>query len=395
MLEVVGSLAVGGAERVAIEVAAGLRERGWDAELLCAGREAHASAAFERSVESEARRLGVAVHRLPFSSVLEAGTRRRVISFLREHEVGVVHVHNRPQDWQFVALCTALRIPVIYSVHLTYTFSRLRHRALYAASALMVPVVVCVSKAVAESVVREQWVHRRKARVVYNGIRTDVFQPPRAEDRAAGRRELGWADEDFGWICAARLAEQKGHRFLLEAMAHLPEDSRARLALVGDGVLLDDLRELAARLGVGHRVRFLGARRDVAALLGAADGFATGTLQEGHPLALLEAMAVGLPVVAPRLPSVVEIATEGVPVFYGPPRPEGASSHDPREIAAALLAVERGRHDRAALARAAREHVLARYSRDAMIDAHLALYEEALALAQASPWTQLRRRVAP
>lgn len=396
VLEVVGSLAIGGAERVAIEVAAGLRERGWETELLCAtpGNGAPRGE-FDRSVEEEARLRGVAVHHVPFSSVLQAEPRRRMAGFLRERRPDVVHVHNRPQDWQLVALCTALRIPVLYTVHLTYAYPRLRHRALYGACGLVVPEVVCVSRAVAESTIRDEWLRRDKARVIYNGIRMDLFRPPGPEERAGARRALGWSDEDFVWICAARLMEQKGHRFLVDAMARLPPESRARLALAGDGVLREQLEAQAARLGIARRIQFLGARRDVPALLGAADGFATASLQEGHPLALLEAMAEALPVVAPRLPSVTEIATEGVPLFYGPPKSGCAGSHDPGEIAAALLEVERDRDRHRKLARAARDHVASRYSRDAMIDAHAAIYEETLARASRSAWTQPRRRPSP
>ncbi len=395
VLEVVGSLAIGGAERVAIEVAAGLRERGWEAELLCAAPGSDAGGAFDRSVEAEARHRGVAVFHVPFSSVLEADSRRRMTEFLRERRVEVVHVHNRPQDWQFVALCTALRIPVLYTVHLTYLYPRIRQRALYAGCGLLVPAVVCVSRAVAESMIREEWVSREKARVVYNGIRMDVFRPPSPEERAATRRGLGWSDQDFVWICAARLAEQKGHRFLLDAMARLPHDSRSRLALAGDGLLREQLEGQAARLGVADRVQLLGARRDVPALLGAADGFATASLQEGHPLALLEAMAEELPVVAPRLPTITEIAADGTPVFYGPPKSGSADSHDPGDIAAALLEVERDRDRHRTIARAARDHVASRYSREAMIDAHAAIYEEAHASASDSAWTQLKRRLLP
>jgi glycosyltransferase involved in cell wall biosynthesis len=395
VLEVVGSLAIGGAERVAIEVAAGLRERGWDTELLCVAPGSAAGGEFHRSVEAEARRSGVAVSHVPFTGVLDRGSRRRVAAFLRERGVGVVHVHNRPEDWQLVSLCTVLRIPVIYTVHLTYAYPRLRHRLLFGATGLLVPRVVCVSRAVAESAIRNELLARGKERVVYNGIRMELFRPPSPDERAAARRALGWSDAEFVWICAARLAEQKGHRFLLDGMARLPGSSRARLALAGDGALEGELRALASRLGIADRVQFLGARRDVPTLLGAADGFATATLQEGHPLALLEAVAMELPVVAPRLPSITEIAFDGSPVLYGPPRSEDVEGHDPDTIAAALSSVEADPRRHREVARAGRHHVASRYSRDAMIDAHAELYEEALALASEPVWTQVARRVFP
>jgi glycosyltransferase involved in cell wall biosynthesis len=395
VVEVVGSLAVGGAERVAIEVAAGLAERGWRADLLCAGPEAR-GADFDRSVEGEAKARGVPVHHLDFRSITSGDTRRRLAAFLRERKPAVVHVHNRPHDWQVVAACTALGIPVVYTVHLTYQYPRLRQRALYAACGLLVPTVICVSRAVAENVVREERVHRGKVKVVYNGIRMELFRPASPEDRAAKRQALGWAPETFVWICAARLNAQKGHRWLLEGFARLPATSRARLVLAGDGPLQAELEAQAARLGIADRVQFLGARRDVPALLAAADGFATATLQEGHPLALLEAMASGLPVVAPRLPTVLEVAPpSGGTVLFGPDRLEQCDAHDPAHIADVLAAVEAdaARHRQAAAT--ARAHVASRFSREAMIDGHAAIYEDVAALATRPLWTRLARRLVP
>jgi glycosyltransferase involved in cell wall biosynthesis len=102
-------------------------------------------------------------------------------------------------------------------------------------------------------------------------------------------------------------------------------------------------------------------------------------MQEGHPLSLLEAMAVELPVVAPRLQSIVEIATEGSPLLYGPPIEGWGTSHDPEDVAGALWAVEQAREVHREKARAARAHVGRTFSREAMIDAHEALYEQVLA----------------
>jgi glycosyltransferase involved in cell wall biosynthesis len=377
VVEVVGSLAVGGAERVALEVAAGLASRGWRTEMLIAGPE-DPNTQFQKSIAVEAEKRGVPVHHVPFTSLRDLGSLRRLGRWLRDSRVGLVHVHNRPQDWQVVALCRALRIPVLYTVHLPYTFDRLRQRVLYVAIGRAVPTVVCVSKAVARQVRELELVPEKKLRVIYNGIRMDVFTPPSAEARARTRAELGWTDADFGWVMAARLHEQKGHQYLLDAIARLPADSRARFALAGEGPLEAQLKEQAARLNLGDRVKFLGPRRDVPALLGAADGYACSSMQEGHPLSLLEAMAVEIPVVAPRLPSIEEIAMDGTPVFYGASITGWATSHDPAAMAEAFLHVERDPAAAKARARAARAHVAQKYSLDAMLGDHEAVYRAIL-----------------
>jgi glycosyltransferase involved in cell wall biosynthesis len=189
---------------------------------------------------------------------------------------------------------------------------------------------------------------------------------------------MGWSDDEIVFFGAARLSDQKAHHFLIEGFAGLPRTTRARLALAGEGPKRPDLEALIARLGAGDRVTLLGARRDIPELLGGADVYATSSLQEGHPLSILEAMAVNLPVVAPRLPTIEEIALDGTPLFYGPPKSGSPESHDPKDITPVLAqAIERidELRDKAEKARAT---VARLYSLEAMNDKHAALYQAIL-----------------
>ena len=134
-----------------------------------------------------------------------------------------------------------------------------------------------------------------KVRMVKNGVEVErfAFDP---EVRGRVRRELGLEDAlVIGHV--GRFAYQKNHGFLLEAFAaihgRLP---RARLLMVGEGVLLDEARERAKALGISDCVRFHGASRDVAALMQAMDVFALPSHFEGLPVVGVEAQAAGLPV---------------------------------------------------------------------------------------------------
>jgi glycosyltransferase involved in cell wall biosynthesis len=126
-------------------------------------------------------------------------------------------------------------------------------------------------------------------------------------------------------LCVGRLAEQKGHRFLLEAMpAILAEHPDARLLLAGDGHLRSTLQTRAAPFG-GH-VSFLGVREDIPALIAHADLFVFPSLWEGQGNALLEAMAVGVPIVATDIPSTRETVTDGEHALLVPPGDAAALS---------------------------------------------------------------------
>jgi glycosyltransferase involved in cell wall biosynthesis len=162
---------------------------------------------------------------------------------------------------------------------------------------------------------------------------------------------LGTADTVLGGV--GRLVDRKGFRYLIEAMPRVLErHSQVTVALVGDGPLRKELEDLAATLGIGKRVRFLGFRRDIRYVLQAFDIFVLPSLKEGLPLTMIEAMAEGRPTVAS--------AVDGIPTFVHhertgllvPPK-------DPEKLADALirllddrsLAAQYGRSGRALAAR--------------------------------------------
>lgn len=367
---------MGGAERVALDLAAGLARRGRRAELWVAGPPRPPSP-FEADLEAESARRGVPLVRTPLRTVRDVPGLARIAMRLVRERVPLVHAHNRPENWLFAALGRATGAVPVYTVHRSYDMTP-RARLFYGAWARAVPRVVCVSRTVAAHTEATERVPHERVRVIYNGIDLERFSPLPGDRRAALRTELGWPDDAWIWITAARLAQPKGHVHLLDAFARLRPDRARRLALVGDGALRPELEAQAARLGIAERVAFLGPRSDVPALLSAADGYACASLTEGHPLSLLEAMALGLPIVAPRLESIVEIAAPDSPELYGPSLGPLAAAHDPADLAAAMHRVE-GDPGLCRRAAAGRRWVEERFSQDAMIDAYAALYDELLA----------------
>jgi glycosyltransferase involved in cell wall biosynthesis len=133
-------------------------------------------------------------------------------------------------------------------------------------------------------------------------------------------------------LCVASLEEKKGHRFLLEALASEPRLERMELHLVGSGKLREELEGQARRLGLGERVRFHGSRpeNEVAGMLRRAHLFVLPSVvdrsgdMEGIPVALMEAMATGVPVVSSRLSGIPELVRDGQTGLLADPGDVGA-----------------------------------------------------------------------
>jgi len=204
--------------------------------------------------------------------------------------------------------------------------------------------------------VRDTMPARRRpgVEVLRHGIDLDAVRqrcdaPDAAARRAATRAELGLDDTAVVVVCVANLRREKGHDVLLAAAARLRADhpeSPVVVLLAGQGPLADELAATHERLGLGGTVRLLGERRDVLDVLAAADVFCLASRHEGLPVALMEALAVGLPVVATCVGGVPELVTDGVEGRLVPP-------DEPAALADALAAVAGDVQAREAMATAA------------------------------------------
>ena len=114
------------------------------------------------------------------------------------------------------------------------------------------------------------------------------------------RKRLSISEEQFVLMSVGELSERKNHMVVIKALARLKEYDILYL-ICGDGPLQEQLQAEAEKLGIGNRVRLLGFRQDISELLAVADVFVFPSLQEGLPVAMMEAMASGLPIVASEI----------------------------------------------------------------------------------------------
>jgi glycosyltransferase involved in cell wall biosynthesis len=197
--------------------------------------------------------------------------------------------------------------------------------------------------------------------VVRNGIDCDRF---------AGFRPRPWDGTPvIGSV--GRFSEEKGYRHLLEAMVHVRKQlPGARLVLVGYGDLLGDLRSRAAGLGLDGVVTFAG-ERDSAEVIGAFDIYVQPSLYESQGLAILEAMAAGVPVVASDVGGVRDAVHDGLTGLLVPPADSGG-------LSAAIVRLAGDRPLGARLSAEAGKRVRERYSSSTMVDAYASLYRDLL-----------------
>jgi glycosyltransferase involved in cell wall biosynthesis len=223
--------------------------------------------------------------------------------------------------------------------------TRLRDFA-YRATGALVDRVTAVSQAVAERHIACRAVPRGKMEVVANGVDLKAFRPD-PERRTHTRAALGVGDE-FVWLAAGRLIWKKDYPTLLRAFSIA---CPGLLCIAGEGPLEGELRGLAAPLGA--RVRFLGARRDMPALLNAADAFVLSSVVEGLPMVLLEAAASGLPCVATDVGGTCEAVLDGQTGLLVPPG-DAQALGEAMERLTTLPATERAAMEAAARAHTAR-----------------------------------------
>jgi glycosyltransferase involved in cell wall biosynthesis len=229
---------------------------------------------------------------------------------VREHRPDVLlSFFAYPYGFAAVLTAATFGLPVVVScrgsdiIHLARPFL---HRRLIAWSLCRCRAVVAVSRALCEEIVA-LGVDRRRIHTVPNGIDASRFRP---EDRALARRSLGLDAGAPLLVCVSRLSREKGVDLLLEALARARRRD-LHLAIVGDGPEAPALRAQRDRLGLASRVHFAGRRphEEIPRWMSAADAVVLGSRSEGHPNALLEALACGRPVVAPRVGGVPDVVT--------------------------------------------------------------------------------------
>lgn len=228
----------------------------------------------------------------------------RVGHALREWGCDVVHCHGSRANKYGLVYRVASRTPIVATAHASHF--QLPWRWFSA--------VIAPSRATADYHARVNWVPRRRIHLVSNAVALPAAD--RVEARAAARRALDIGDDEFVIGSVGQVGERKNQVDLLRALAKLPEDcAPVTLALVGsyprDREPMAGWGEALAAASARHRVVLAGSRNDGAALVAAFDVFGFVSRMEQGPIAPLEAMAAGVPVLTYRVGNLPEIVVDG------------------------------------------------------------------------------------
>jgi glycosyltransferase involved in cell wall biosynthesis len=212
----------------------------------------------------------------------------------------------------------------------------------------------------------------RKLEAIRLGLELSRFL--NAEDaRGSLRHQLGHEPTTPLIGIVARLVPIKAHEVFFKAAARvLQEEPRAHFVVVGDGERRAELEALVDRLGIRHALTFLGWRRDMVSVYADLDVVTLTSLNEGSPVALIEALAAARPVVSTRVGGVPEVVIDEVTGLTVPPS-------DPAAMAGSVLKLLRDRDLAARLASAGRRHVYPRYDSSRLVDDVRSLYLRELA----------------
>jgi glycosyltransferase involved in cell wall biosynthesis len=287
----------GGAEMVMLRLAEALRERGH--EIVPVGPATGCGWLAEQF-----RQRGFQPEQFLLRRPLDWRCAHGMTEMLRRRGVDVIHSHEFTMAVYGTASARWLGRPHVITMHGNQTMTtRWRRRAGLRAAFRLSDAVVAVSRDTKRFLDAQLGVRADVIRIVPNGVPTPVGE------RDAMRQALRLAPEELLVLATGSLVPRKGHAVLIKALAAQPPDIPWRLAIAGNGPERGALEALVASLKLDSRVQLLGHRDDVGDLLAAADIFAMPSLWEGLPLALLEAMAAGKPVVASATSGIPEAVT--------------------------------------------------------------------------------------
>lgn len=250
----------------------------------------------------------------------------QVKKVVKDEKIDLIHANGGYSTIAGILSVMGSAVPIIETLHNDIVTYSLKTKLFFGLFARRLDKRIAVSESISKSFGKSGFLVPQKKvdTVIHNGVDTEVFLPPSGALQEK-RKELRFSGPVVG--CVAKLALRKGHPYLLKAMVKVREVYPAvTLILLGGGEEEANLKNLSRELGIEENVRFLGYRPDVARWLEVCDFMVLPSLSdmqgspaEGLPISVLEAFAMGKPVIATGVGGVPEVVRDGENGYLVPP----------------------------------------------------------------------------
>lgn len=287
---------------------------------------------------------------------------------MKEKHIHIVRTHRyHPNVYGRVAAFLAGVPVIVASVHDNYRMDkRPKRRIVNHILSKITDKIVAVSESIKKDIVRYDKIDPSKILVIPNGVDTERFNP---EGNFANiKEEFLIKDNDIVIGFVGRIVPAKGLEYLIDTLSYLKEEFKnLKLLIIGEGAIVARLHEQAKEKKVYDSIIFAGGRRDIPDILSCIDIFVMPSIAEGLPNALLEAMAMGRPIVATEVGGIPEVMKNGVNGLLVPPR-------DPIALATAMKGLIGNDRLAAQMGHAARDLVQDKFSMRATAQKWQTLY---------------------
>lgn len=364
VVQIIDTLTRGGAQQLLVTFGAEARRRKIKTTVMCLNGDDEGSVLAERL-----RQNGVEVERFPAGRLADPIRLYKMIRFLRRGKFTVAQTHLTYANILGTLAAKVAHVPVVGTLHLAGANPDLLPRKQQIENAILrrwSNEIIAVGYAAAE--VHEKLIPGREIKVIPNAV--EPLPPISSEERETLRTELlGDPTRPF-LLSIGRLSSIKALPDMIDAFAIVVRrHPEAMLILAGSGEEHDKVVARIAHHGLEERVRMLGPRDDVARLVHSADVFVSSSFREGLPIAALEAMSAGLPVVGTTVGDMPQLVVEGTG-FLVPP-------HEPEQLGEALNRLLDDPALLKSLGAAAAGRAVTDYSPKSWVDRLLAVYNQA------------------
>lgn len=371
LLHLITTFSVGGAEMHLLSLVENMPKDGFDITVAFFKEEAQEA----RSLVPDFQALGVNVVDLSMANRWNCSALWRLYRLMKKERFDILHTHLIRADLIGPLVAKFAGVPIaITSVHnnevITYN---LLVKSLLRIANCYVSQVIAISQAVKSSLIEGIGLSPSKVRVINYGIDTDSGGTEASNQRDEVRRRLGISSDAIVVGTVGRLAQVKGHRYLIEGFAQVHRTHpNTKLLIVGhdDEGLRPGLEKLAVRLGIGDEL-LLPGYMDGRLAMQAMDIFVLSSHLEGFGMVLLEAMLYKLPIVATNISAIPEIVVDGETGMLVPVA-------DSEKLGQAIIYLLENPEKARKLAYRGRDHVFQRFSLGKMVEETVASYMETI-----------------